>query len=455
MWAKIKILLVFFILMISAASLYAEKTKSTMQSEKLTQNVSLNLRDASIRTVATVLAKESDFNIVLPDNIQGNITIMLEDVTLYQALQALSRSANLTYSIEDNILYLNKQNQPAGSGDMENFFYYPKYISLGKLASVLKNYLGPQGKIVVDDFSGVVIISDTAKNLDFIKRVIEKIDKNIKQVLIKAKIVELTKSGSQDLGIQWGAAINKTTGSDFPHTIQIGGGAATTTTTTTNTNTNANGGTNGLTPPDLSGYFVNMPVSSPAGALNMMLGNYAGSFLLDVRLQALEEAGKAKVVSEPRIMTVNNQQARIESGQEYKYKVIDENNGDIDTNVEEDEAKLILEVKPQITPDNKILMNISVEKSELDFSRQVDGYPMKFTRKATSLIMVDDGETAVIGGLTQETTSRSDTSVPFLSKIPFLGLLFKSKSTSNETNELVIFLTPKLVDNTESVAEKQ
>ncbi|TYB32460.1 MAG: hypothetical protein FXF49_11395 [Flexistipes sinusarabici] len=442
MWAKIKILLVFFILMISAASLYAENTKSTMQTEKLSQNVSLNLRDASIRTVATVLAKESNFNIVLPDSIQGNITMMLENVTLYQALQALSRSANLTYSIEDNIIYLNKQDQQAGSGDMENFFYYPKYISLGKLASVLKNYLGPQGKIVIDDFSGVVIISDTAKNLDFIKKVIGKIDKNIKQVLIKAKIVELTKSGSQDLGIQWGATINETTGSNFPHTIQIGGGATA-------------GDTTGLTPPDSSGYFVNMPVSSPAGALNMMLGNYSGSFLLDVRLQALEEAGKAKVVSEPRIMTINNQQARIESGQEYKYKIIEENDDDIDTDVEEDEAKLILEVKPQITPDNKILMHISVEKSELDFTRQVDGYPMKFTRKANSLIMVDDGETAVIGGLTQETTSRSDTSVPGLSKIPLLGVLFKSKSTSNETNELVIFLTPKIIENTENVAENQ
>jgi len=442
MWAKIKILLVFFILMISAASLYAENTKSTMQSEKLSQNVSLNLRDASIRTVATVLAKESDFNIVLPNNIQGNITIMLEDVTLYQALQALSRSANLTYSIENNIIYLNKQDQPAGSGDMENFFYYPKYISLDKLSSVLKNYLGPQGKIVVDDFSGVVIISDTKKNLDFIKTVISKIDKNIKQVLIKAKIVELTKSGSQDLGIQWGAALNKTTGSDFPHTIQIGGGATA-------------GDTTGLTPPDSQGYFVNMPVASPAGALNMMLGNYAGSFLLDVRLQALEEAGKAKVVSEPRIMTINNQQARIESGQEYKYKIIEENDGDVDTDVEEDEAKLVLEVKPQITPDNKILMNISVEKSELDFSREVDGYPMKFTRKANSLIMVNDGETAVIGGLTQQTTSQSNTSVPGLSKIPFLGILFKSKSTSNKTNELVIFLTPKIIDNTKNVAENQ
>ncbi|MEC9493253.1 secretin N-terminal domain-containing protein [Flexistipes sp.] len=442
MWAKIKILLVFFILMISAASLYAENTKSTMQPEKLSQNVSLNLRNASIRTVATVLAKESDFNIVLPDNIQGNITMMLEDVTLYQALQALSRSADLTYSIENDIIYINKKNQPAGISDMENFFYYPKYISLGKLASVLKNYLGPQGKIVVDDFSGVVIISDTKKNLDFIKTVISKIDRNIKQVLIKAKIVELTKSGSQDLGIQWGATINKTTGSDFPHTIQIGGGAT-------------GGDITGLTPSGSSGYFVNMPVASPAGALNMMLGNYAGSFLLDIRLQALEEAGKAKVVSEPRIMTINNQQARIESGQEYKYKVIEENDGDVDTDVEEDEAKLVLEVKPQITPDNKILMNISVEKSELDFSRAVDGYPMKFTRKANSLIMVDDGETAVIGGLTQQTTSQSSTSVPFLSEIPFLGALFKSKSTSNKTNELVIFLTPKIVENNESVAENQ
>ncbi|MBC7196338.1 MAG: type IV pilus secretin PilQ, partial [Deferribacterales bacterium] len=201
----------------------------------------------------------------------------------------------------------------------------------------------------------------------------------------------------------------------FPNSVSVGGGA--------------------------SGYMVNLPVTEPAGALNILLGSATGSLLLDVRLQALEKSGEAKIVSEPKIVTMNNQQAHIESGVEFKYKVTTTDT----TDIEEDEAKLLLTVTPQVTPDNNILLNVQVEKSELDFTREVDGYPLKITRKAETYLMVKNGETTIIGGLNQKSTSNSNSAVPYLSKIPLLGTLFKSQSKASTLDELMIFITPKII----------
>lgn len=235
-------------------------------------------------------------------------------------------------------------------------------------------------------------------------------------MLIEAKIVEMSKSGSRDLGIQWSANYNPdSTSYYFPNSVSIGGGS--------------------------SGYMVNLPVSEPAGALNLLLGTATGSLLLDVRLQALEQNGEAKIVSEPKIVTMNNQQATIESGVEFRYKVTTTDT----TDVEEDSAKLSLIVTPQVTPDNNILLNVKVEKSELDFSRQVDGYPLKITRRAETYLMVKNGETTIIGGLNQKSTTASNSAVPYLSRIPLLGALFKSQSRSSNLDDLMIFITPKVI----------
>lgn len=379
--------------------------------------ISVNFRDADVRSVINFIAKQSGFNVLIPSSVQGKISVYLDNVTFEDAVKNITSISGLSYSLNNNVLYIDQKDGNVFAMQIENFFYYPKYIGLNTLSDILKNYVSKDGKIVVDSTSGALIITDNGKNMSVLKMIIEKVDKPLKQVLIEAKIVEMNKSGSRDLGIQWGA--NYAPGSTsyyFPNSVSVGGGS--------------------------QGYMVNLPVTEAAGAMNLLLGTATGSLLLDVRLQAMEKNGNAKIVSEPKIVTMNNQKALIESGVEFKYKVTTTDT----TEIEEDSAKLSLSVTPQVTPDNNVLLNLQVEKSELDFSRQVDGYPLKITRKAETYLMVKDGETTIIGGLNQQTSSDTQKEVPYLSKIPLLGLLFKSKAVANSLDELVIFITPKVID---------
>ena len=388
--------------------------ESVFSAEKI---ISVNFRDADIRSVINFIAKQSGFNVLIPSSVQGKISISLDNVTFEDAVKNITSISGLSYSLNNNVLYIDQKDGNVFAMQIENFFYYPKYIGLNTLSDILKNYVSKDGKIVVDSTSGALIITDNVKNMSVLKMIIEKVDRPLKQVLIEAKIVEMNKSGSRDLGIQWGA--NYTAGSTsyyFPNSVSIGGGT--------------------------SGYMVNLPVTEAAGAMNLLLGSATGSLLLDVRLQAMEKNGNAKIVSEPKIVTMNNQKAVIESGVEFKYKVTTTDTIEI----EEDSAKLSLSVTPQVTPDNNLLLNLQVEKSELDFSRQVDGYPLKITRKAETYLMVKDGETTIIGGLNQQISSDTQKEVPYLSKIPLLGALFKSKTVANSLDELVIFITPKVID---------
>ncbi|KAA0257350.1 hypothetical protein FHQ18_09900 [Deferribacter autotrophicus] len=406
MWVKIKSLIIILIF------------TSIVYAVNLEKEISVNFKGADIKDVIITLSKLSDTNVILPKNISGSVTLHLENIPLKEVFDNIARQFNLSYEMKNNIIYF------YSTGIKENniiplvdYFYSPKNINLNDLVKILNNFKSERGKIVVDKYSGTLIITDTKESIEKIKYYISKIDVPIKQVMIEAKIVEISKTGSRELGIQWSANTNiNSTNINFPNTITIGGGTTT-------------------------GYMVNLPVTDPTGSLSILLGNYSGSFILDAKLQALEQEGLAKIVSQPKIVTLNNKEAKIESGFEFHYKVI----GNDDTDVKSDEAKLSLTVTPQVTPDNNILLKIVVDKSELDFSRTVDGYPLKYTRKAETFVKLKDGETTVIGGLVQEKKSKSVSSVPGLSKIPLIGWLFKSKSNTNDLNDLVIFITPKIL----------
>lgn len=404
MWTKIRLI----ILIISISSL--------LFAADLSKNISVNFKDADIKDVMITLSKLSKINIVLPKNINGKLTLYLENVALKDVIDNIAKQFNLSYDIKNNIIYFYNSGTQNDTAPVVDYFYAPKNIKLADLVKILENFKSDKGKIVVDDYSGTLIITDTKENIEKMKYYISKIDVPIKQVMIEAKIVEVSKTGSRELGLQWSANTNfNSTNANFPNTISIGG--------------------------DISGYMVNLPITNPGGTLSLLLGNYSGSFILDAKLQALEQQGLAKIVSQPKIVTMNNKEAKIESGFEFHYKVIDND----DTNVESDEAKLSLTVTPQVTPDNNILLKIVVDKSELDFTKTVDGYPLKFTRKAETYVKLKDGETTVIGGLVQEKQSNSTSAVPGLSKIPLIGWLFKSKTNSHDLNDLVIFITPKII----------
>jgi type IV pilus assembly protein PilQ len=384
----------------------------------LDKKISLNFKNADIRDVLTGIARESKVNIVLSNEVKGLVTIYMDDVSIGEAFKHISRSNNFAYKVDGDVIYVDKADLMESKELKNNFFYKPENIDILKLEEILKNYVSKDGKVVVDSFSGALIITDADSNLDKIKALVQQLDTPVKQIFIKTKIVETYKGADKALGIQWGGSYNDKTSYDFPYNVSVGGDE------------------------DNNGYLVNLPAASPAGLLSMGLTNGAGSLVVNAKLSAMQEVGDAKIVSEPSVVTMNNQKALIESGVEFRYRVTTTDSSE----VEEDEAKLKMEVTPQVTPENNIIVKIVVNKDELDFTREVDGYPLKQTRKAETILKLEDGETTIIGGLSKNTLRNSKSEVPYLSKIPVLGNLFKSSSKSKEYDEIMIFITPSIIE---------
>lgn len=401
--------LVFLILVIFAVN---------AQAIDLDKRISINFKNADIRDVMTAVAKESNINIVLSSEVVGKVTIYLNNVSIGNAFKHISRSNGFTYKIDDEIIYVDKSSSMEDKEVIENFLYSPINIDLGKLEEIVKNYISEKGKVVSDSFSSVLIISDFTSNIIRIKELITKLDIPVKQIFIKTKIVETYRGANKALGIQWGGSYTDKTSYNFPYNVNIGGDS------------------------NNSGYLVNLPVDGATSLLSMGLTNGAGSLLIDAKLMAMQEKGEAKIVSEPSIVTMNNQKAIIESGVEFRYKVTTTDTSE----VEEDEAKLRMEVTPQVTADGKIIVKIIVNKDELDFTREVDGYPLKQTRRAETILKLEDGETTIIGGLSKDTFSVKKESTPYLSNIPLLGILFQNTTRNKEYDEIMIFITPSIVE---------
>lgn len=384
----------------------------------LDKTVSVNFKNADIRDVLTGIARESGVNIVLSSEVQGSVTIYLDNVSIKEAFKHISRSNNFAYKMDDNVVYVDKADVIETKEMRKNYYYKPENIDILKLEEIVKNYISKEGKVVVDTFSGMLIVTDSNSNIERIKKLISKLDTQVKQIFIKTKIVETYKGANKALGIQWGGSYNDKTSYDFPYNVSVGGDSSN------------------------NGYLVNLPVESPTGLLSMGLTNGAGSLIVNAKLSAMQDRGDAKIVSEPSVVTMNNQKALIESGVEFRYRVTTTDSSE----VEEDEAKLKMEVTPQVTPDNNIIVKIVVNKDELDFTREVDGYPLKQTRKAETILKLEDGETTIIGGLSKNTLRNSKSEVPYLSSIPVLGNLFKSTTKSKEYDEIMIFITPSILE---------
>jgi type IV pilus assembly protein PilQ len=280
--------------------------------------------------------------------------------------------------------------------------------------------------VEINSRTNTLIVKDTKEKLAEMKRLIDALDKRELQVLIEARIVEVTHSHARELGVQWGGHFNTTTQHNFPNTIGVTGGAG----------ANPNSGQGG-------GSLVNLPTSGPAtGAIGLTIGHVNGTALLDMRLMALETAGKGRIVSMPKITTMNNKEALIESGQEVPYQTVSSEG----TKTEFKKATLSLKVTPHVTPDKHIRLQIETSKDEPNYAQAIGGVPPIFTKKATTEVIVSDGDTTVIGGLFKDFSSGQNDKVPLFGDIPILGWLFKKKGTTSTGEELLIFITPKVVE---------
>jgi type IV pilus assembly protein PilQ len=298
----------------------------------------------------------------------------------------------------------------------------------------------------------MLIVRDIVGQLDDVEDLVRSLDTQTPQVLIESRIVEASSTYSRDIGIQWGgnavmsSATGNPTGLRFPSDLGIAGGVPT-----------QDGPTNGLSPFNGTvqnpNYAVNLPAvtgSGAGGALGLTMGSLSGAVNLNVRLSAAEAAGSVRIISSPRILTLDNNEASISQGTLIPFSQVSAQG----VNTAFQEAKLELNVTPHVTSDGSVAMDVKITRNEPDFGRVgANGDPTILEREATTQLLVDDGDTAVIGGIYTRNTGRNVDQVPFFGDIPVLGVFFKRRRFREDRNELLIFLTPRIVNRALALPE--
>jgi type IV pilus assembly protein PilQ len=412
---------------------------------------SMEFRDADLKDVLRAIGQEHQLNIIMSENISGKLTLSFRDVTLHEALEAILKINNLMSVRDDNILRVVKSPFQEGEGDLMTRILPVRYANVKETSATVKELLSTQGKVVVDVRTNSIVIRDVPANLDRIAKVVRDLDSRTPQILIEARIVEANTNFTRQLGIQWGGNFTQFGGNG---TFQATGGV---------TQTTASGAANPLTGGvGLSGnnFLVNLPAtvaSGSGGAVALSFGNLANTRQLDLQLSAMEDTGQGKILSNPRILTLNNMEAKISSGTEILIPnttstgtgtttgttgTTGTTTGATTTGVTKIDAKLELTVTPHISADNQIVLHVKTDKKEPDYNRQVQGIPPLSTRTAETDLLVKDGETIVIGGIYTRNESFQKSGIPWLSSIPVLGWLFKKEVTVDSQNELLIFITP-------------
>jgi type IV pilus assembly protein PilQ len=291
---------------------------------------------------------------------------------------------------------------------------------------LLKSALSPRGNVEVDARTNTLIITDLADRLTTASDLINTLDKAQPQVEIEARIVQVKKTFQRQLGVQWGfngtvsPALGNTTVLGFPNSGSLAG---------------AQGGTTGTTP-----TAVNLPVPGATSAVGLQLGSINGSFNLDIALSALETTGNGRILSTPRVSTQNNVEAEIKQGTQIPIQTVANNT----VTVQFKDAALVLKVTPQITAANTVIMKISLENGQADFTKAVNGIPPINTQSANTSVLVNDGQTTVIGGIYLSSEQYQTDRTPGLGRIPLLNWLFKRDFAADDSTELLIFITPRI-----------
>jgi type IV pilus assembly protein PilQ len=412
---------------------------------------SMEFRDADIKDVLRAVGQAANLNMIVSDAVTGQVSLSLKDVDMWDALESILKTKGLTYVREGNIVRVVAVSE-ARDEDMETRIFPLGYANGKDVLGVVEKIKSEKAKISADARMNALVVKDLSLNIDKMERLLKNLDMRIPQVLIEAKVVEVASNYAQELGIQWGG---KYSGSSSHGTTVISGGS-------TGIGSSITGGTvppigstvlypsTGDIGPSGNAYVVNLPAaigSGSGGVLGVTFGKLGGRLTLDLQLSAMQSTGNGKILSSPKILTVNNKEAKISSGIDIPVKVVSTTTVGTTADVKTITASLLLSTVPTITQDNRIALNIKVEKAEPDFSQVVDGIPTVTRRNAYAEVVVNNGETVVLGGIYTKSEGQSEAGVPFLSKIPVLGWLFKKKSNFEKQAELLIFITPTIVED--------
>lgn len=409
------------------------------------RSLSLNFQSISVRTVLQIIADYNNFNLVTSDTVEGDITLRLDDVPWDQALDLILQTKGLDKRIEGNILMvapaeemairesqeLKNQQEVKELAPLYSEYLQINYAKATDIAALLKgddsSLLSARGTVAVDDRTNTLLVKDTEESLENIHRLITVLDIPIRQVLIESRMVTVKDDVSEDLGIKWGV------------TDQQGNKG------TSGTLDGANDIANGVVPDLDDRLNVNLPaaVANPA-SIAFHVAKLADGTLLDLELSALEQESKGEIIASPRITTSNQKAAYIEQGVEIPYV---ESASSGAATVQFKKAVLSLRVTPQITPDNRVILDLEITQDSQ--GKTVDtplGQAVSIdTQRIGTQVLVDHGETIVLGGIYQQQLINRVSKVPVLGDIPFLGYLFRNTTDKNERQELLIFVTPKII----------
>ncbi|MBI3480683.1 MAG: type IV pilus secretin PilQ [Nitrosomonadales bacterium] len=426
--------------------------KGNYTGEKLT----LNFQKIDVREALNVIADFTETNMVISDTVSGNLTLRLKDVPWDQAFDIILQSRGLDMRKSGNVIQVAPREEIAAKekidlsshqeiAELEELRTESFQLSYQKGAAVAalltddkQRMLSKRGSAVVDQRTNTVFIQDTATRLEEARKLIKKIDVPVRQVMIEARVVEASDKFGKNLGVRLGYnsldtfKVNGTNinGNIGANQIVASGGNINPLTGTVNGTYTANANT-----PN-----VNLPSAGTAGAFSMLLFNSSMSKLLSVELTALETDSKGKVISSPRVVTSDQTEATIATGTEVPYQQASSSGA---TNVAFKTAALSLSVKPQITPDDNVIMDIKVNKDSV--GTLYAGVPSIDTNKVTTQVLVENGGTVVIGGVYSQIQSTGENKVPLLGDIPVLGYLFRSSSKIDNKSELLVFITPKII----------
>lgn len=379
--------------------------------------------NADLKQALKVLAKAGNINMIIPESISGKVTISFNNTKIIDVIASILRVNDLEYATENNIMRIGKADQFKDGSDLKALSVPLKYATAKEMQDMIKTFLSERGKTISDERTNTVIVKDHANVIDNVVKFLASVDRKDPQVSIEAKIIDATSSFSRSLGIQWGL----TSG---PNNAVVRG----------------NTDVGNISSSPHTGSIVNLPASSPTSGLDILVGRLPGNTSLQAQLSAAESTGLIRIISKPNVTTINNKTAKIRSGLKIYVKV--DSGTDEGPQLQEIDTGIELNVTPQITINRMIKMSIEAIESEADFSRTVDGMPVIIDNTATTTVLIPDGETAVIGGLLKVKSNKQKNSVPGISKVPVLGWLFKNSSVAKDSTELMIFITPKILDET-------
>ncbi len=435
---------------INIRPLTENEKKSLAKKSKLYsgERISLNFQDIRVRSVLQLLAEFTGLNVVVSDSVSGNITLRLKDVPWDQALDIVLKTQGLAERRVGNVILIAPQEeiaarerqeleadqQVADLAPIQSELIQVNYANAAEVAALLtgesSSILSDRGTVSVDERTNTLWVQDTATKLAEVKAFIKQLDVPVKQVIIKSRIVNVEKTFNSDIGVDFGLTRGRVTG------------------TLTGSNELSQTGVNAVPVeqvPINQRLGVNLPAtgvgtSNGAASIGVALARLGSGTLLDLELSALETEGGVEIISSPTVITSNQQQALIEQGVEIPYQQATSSGA---TTVAFKKAVLSLQVTPQITPDNRIILTLQVNQDTA--GEEVLGTPSINTREVQTQVLVDSGETIVLGGIYEQEKRNSVLRVPFLGSLPIVGRLFRRTTSQNDRRELMIFITPKII----------